>query len=428
MPPYTPNTPMGPMTLRDLLILQMIMQQQQQQQPSRSGGVNPIRLLESLGGGGTGGAAASQVGAGASGAGAGAVTIGSGGVATIPAGASGFVYLANNGTVAGTWRRHSFLPASYDFNATTANFGNATITNAVWNGTTIGTAYGGTGLTSFSAANYALYSTSSSALTAGTLPVAAGGTGAVTFTANGVLYGDGTNPLGVTAAGTTGQVLVGNTGGAPSWATVSSSLVSSFQTSLSGLTPSTATTGAVTLAGTLGPTSGGTGLTSYTTGDIIYASATNTLNTLAAGTNGHVLTLSSGIPAWAAANSMVYPGAGIPNSTGTAWGTSYNVTGTGDVVLSEAPTLTGAVTIGSTTGTDTITLGRSTGAQTVNVATGTTAASTTKAVNIGTAGNASSTTNIAIGSATGTSTTTINETKTTTTSCTRRIRSCKSTI
>jgi hypothetical protein len=29
---------------------------------------------------------------------------------------------------------------------------------------------------------------------------------------------------------------------------------------------------------------------------------------------------------------MVYPGAGIPNSTGTAWGTSYSTTGTGTVV------------------------------------------------------------------------------------------------
>jgi hypothetical protein len=80
----------------------------------------------------------------------------SGPIETIPGGAASFVYLANNSTVAGTWRRHAFLPASYDFNATTANFGNATITNATWNGTTIGTAYGGTGLTSFSAANYAL--------------------------------------------------------------------------------------------------------------------------------------------------------------------------------------------------------------------------------------------------------------------------------
>lgn len=40
--------------------------------------------------------------------------------------------------------------------------------------------------------------------------------------------------------------------------------VTSFQTSLSGLTPSTATTGAVTLAGTLGVASGGTGATTLT--------------------------------------------------------------------------------------------------------------------------------------------------------------------
>jgi hypothetical protein len=201
----------------------------------------------------------------------------SGPIETIPAGASGFVFLADNATVAGTWRRHAFLPASYDFNNTTANFGNATITNAVWNGTTIGTAYGGTGLTSFSAANYALYSTNSSTLTAGTLPVAAGGSGAVTFTANGILYGNGTSPVGVTAAGATGEVLVGNTGGAPSWSAISGSLVSSFQTSLSGLTPSTAITGAVTLAGTLGVTSGGTGTTTtFTAGSVVFAGASGT--------------------------------------------------------------------------------------------------------------------------------------------------------
>ena len=37
----------------------------------------------------------------------------------------------------------------------------------------------------------------------------------------------------------------------------------------------------------------------------------------------------------------VYPGAGIPNSTGTAWGTSYTTTGTGTVVaLATSPALT----------------------------------------------------------------------------------------
>jgi hypothetical protein len=51
--------------------------------------------------------------------------------------------------------------------------------------------------------------------------------------------------------------------------------VLSFQTSLSGLTPSTATTGVVTLAGTLGVASGGTGLTSLTAAYIPYGAGTS---------------------------------------------------------------------------------------------------------------------------------------------------------
>jgi hypothetical protein len=45
---------------------------------------------------------------------------------------------------------------------------------------------------------------------------------------------------------------------------------------------------------------GGTGQSSYAAGDLIYASAINTLSKLAAGTNGYVLTLASGLPSWAA--------------------------------------------------------------------------------------------------------------------------------
>lgn len=55
--------------------------------------------------------------------------------------------------------------------------------------------------------------------------------------------------------------------------------VLSFQTSLSGLTPSTATTGVVTLAGTLGTSSGGTNLTSFTSGGAMYATSTSVLTT-----------------------------------------------------------------------------------------------------------------------------------------------------
>src|SRR3989338_8950642 len=50
-----------------------------------------------------------------------------------------------------------------------------------------------------------------------TVAVGQGGTGATTFTANGVLYGNTTGAVLVTAAGTTGQCLTGATGAAPAW-------------------------------------------------------------------------------------------------------------------------------------------------------------------------------------------------------------------
>ena len=246
-------------------------------------------------------------------------------VDTIPSGGYGYIFLENNSTSAGSWGKYAFLPGNYDFSTSTADFGTAVITNTTYQGTAVASGYGGTGLTTFSAANNALYSTSSSALAAGTLPVAAGGTAATTFTSNGVIYGNGTSALGVTAAGTTGQVLVGNTGAAPSWGALSGSAVTTFQTSLNGLTPSTATSGAVTLAGTLGATSGGTGLTSYTTGDIIYSSATNTLSKLAAGTNGYILTMASGVPSWAASTSSGVSFV-VTDFTATAGQTTFTVT------------------------------------------------------------------------------------------------------
>ena len=67
-----------------------------------------------------------------------------------------------------------------------------------------------------------------------------------------------------------------------------------------GLTPAALTSGAVTVAGTLVAANGGTSFSTYATGDIIYASAANTLAKLTAGTNTHVLTLAGGVPTWAA--------------------------------------------------------------------------------------------------------------------------------
>ena len=48
------------------------------------------------------------------------------------------------------------------------------------------------------------------------------------------------------------------------------------------------------VTGTLVTTKGGTGLATYTTGDVVYASASNTLSKLAIGTSGQTLSVSAG--------------------------------------------------------------------------------------------------------------------------------------
>lgn len=53
------------------------------------------------------------------------------------------------------------------------------------------------------------------------------------------------------------------------------------------------------LSATLAIASGGTNITSYTAGDILYCSATNVLSKLPKGSDTQVLTLASGLPSWA---------------------------------------------------------------------------------------------------------------------------------
>jgi hypothetical protein len=63
-------------------------------------------------------------------------------------------------------------------------------------------------------------------------------------------------------------------------------------TNATGLPLTTGTTGV------LPETKGGTNQSTYTTGDLLYASASNTLSKLAIGTSGQVLGVSGGAPAW----------------------------------------------------------------------------------------------------------------------------------
>jgi hypothetical protein len=57
----------------------------------------------------------------------------------------------------------------------------------------------------------------------------------------------------------------------------------------------------VLTTGTLPAASGGTSFSTYATGDLAYASATNILSKLSIGTTGYVLTVVGGVPAWAVA-------------------------------------------------------------------------------------------------------------------------------
>jgi hypothetical protein len=196
-----------------------------------------------------------------------------------------------------------------------------------------------TGVTTFAGGLTGLTpaSATSGAITlAGTLVVGNGGTGVTSLTTNGVLYGGST--VGVTAAGVTGEVLVGNTGLAPSWSTLSGVAVTTFQTSLSGLSPSSATAGAVTLSGTLGIGSGGTGQTTAvtafdalspttTTGDLIYNNFSSNVR-LPIGTAGQVLTVVTGEPTW-----QTPPPTGVTSWSAGTTGFFPNTATTGAVTL-----------------------------------------------------------------------------------------------
>ena len=115
---------------------------------------------------------------------------------------------------------------------------------------------------------------------AGTLNTTSGGTGLTSYTAGDLSYYASGTALTKLAIGTAGQILTVNSGAtAPQWSTLSGVAVTTFSAGTTGFTPSSATSGAVTLAGTLATTNGGTGLTSFTSGGVVYASSSSALAT-----------------------------------------------------------------------------------------------------------------------------------------------------
>lgn len=109
-----------------------------------------------------------------------------------------------------------------------------------------------------------------------------GGTAQSTYATGDLLYASGANTLAKRTIGTTGQVLTVS-GGVPAWASLPSS-VTSFSAGTTGLTPSTGTSGAVTLAGTLAIANGGTGATSAAAARTALGAGTVSSVTVSAGT------------------------------------------------------------------------------------------------------------------------------------------------
>ena len=259
--------------------------------------------------------------------------------------------------------------------------GSATITANTTNALTIGTGLSGTsfngsaavtiantGVLSFSAGTtgFTPSTTTTGAVTlGGLLSLGSGGTNAnLTAVAGGILY-SGASALAISSAGTTGQFLQSNGAGAPTWATpvsyatvtddtttagtryplfanqTSGSLSTEYTSSTklqynpsTGVFTSTSFTGAGTgLTGTASSLSIGgnsataTSATSATTatnlagganGSVPYQTGSGATAMLAAGTNGQILTLASGIPSWAAA-----PATGVTITDDTSSATAY---------------------------------------------------------------------------------------------------------
>ena len=146
---------------------------------------------------------------------------------------------------------------------TLSNIGNSSLTNSSVTVGSTNIALGGTattlaGLTSVTATTFngALSGNATTATTATNL---AGGA------ASQIPYQSSTGTTTFIANGVSGQVLKSNGASAPSWANVTDVAVSTFSGGTTGLTPSTPTSGAITLAGTLGIANGGTGGTSVAT-------------------------------------------------------------------------------------------------------------------------------------------------------------------
>ena len=183
-----------------------------------------------------------------------------------------------------------------------------------------------------------------------------GGTGDTSLTLDGVLYGNGTSPVGVTAAGITGQVLTATTGSAPTWASPASPT--------SGNLTDTGTDGIVVTGGTGAVLGSGTSLAQHVadTTHNGYLSSTdwNTFNGKGSGTvtsvsssgaTGLTLTTTNATttPAIALGGTLTIAGGGTgQTSASAAFNALSPMTTTGDLEYEASANTAARLPIGST--------------------------------------------------------------------------------
>jgi len=173
------------------------------------------------------------------------------------------------------------------------------------------------------------------------LPVSSGGTGQVTFPANSVLLGNGTGGIATVAPGNVGNVLTSIGGvwvsnvavsGAAAGANTqvqynnSGALAGSANLTFNG---TTLTANTLNLSNALGTTYGGTGLTSFTSGGVVYASSSSVLATGSALTfDGTNLGLGVTPSAWSSLKVIQLPnGVSLGSFTGGVLPIAYLTSG-----------------------------------------------------------------------------------------------------
>lgn len=196
----------------------------------------------------------------------------------------------------------------------------------------------------YPAGSYALISDTNGNLTAsqlsltsgvtGTLPVGSGGTGLTTITVNGVVYGNGTSPAGVTSAGVQYQSLIAGPSGVPAFNAVALDQLAST-------------------SGTLPIARGGTGVTTVpTNGQLLIGNGSGYTVASPTGDANVIVTAGSGTLAFSLANTISSNTSGNA-ATATILQTARNINGvsfngSADItVTAAAGTLTGT-TLNST--------------------------------------------------------------------------------